>query len=62
VFAPLKGSKTRQFEELVSTIDSRGFFIKIEGTEGTLGPKTVTLTREQSWDIKAKIEPVVAPK
>lgn len=62
VFAPWKGSKTRQFREKVSTIDSLGFFLTVVDTEGTLDPKTVTLTREQSWVTQAKIEPVVAPK
>jgi|GEM_PF-1129809 len=62
VFAPSKGGKTREFRETVSTIDSRGFFLTVVDTEGTLDPKTVTLTREQSWVTQAKIEPVVAPK
>lgn len=60
IFAPSKGSKKKEFREKVSTIDSRGFFITVEGTEGMLDPKTVTLKRKQSW-VKAKIKPVVAP-
>ena len=61
VFAPLKGSKAKNFREKLSTIDSRRFFITVEDTEGTLDPKTITLRREQSWITKAKIKPVVAP-
>ena len=60
VFAPLEGSKKKEFREKTSTIDSRGFFITVEDTEGMLDPKMVTLTRKQSWT-KAKIKPVVAP-
>ncbi len=60
VFAPSGKSKKKEFREKISTIDSRGFFIVIEDTEGTLGPKTVTLKRKQTWT-KAKIQPVVAP-
>jgi len=62
VFAPSEGDKTRDFHEKVSTIDSRGFFITIIGTEGTLDPRTVSLIRKQSWVTQAKIEPVIAPK
>jgi len=61
VFAPFIEGKKKTFRESVSTIDSRGFFITVEGTEGTLDPRTVTLTRKQSWITKAKIKPVVAP-
>jgi hypothetical protein len=61
VFAPSEGSKKKEFSEKVATIDSRGFFLTIVGTEGTLDPKTITLVREQSWVTKAKIKPVVAP-
>lgn len=60
VFAPLEGSKKKEFREKISTIDSRGFFITVQDTEGTLDPKTVTLKRKQTWT-KAKIKPVVAP-
>jgi len=60
VFAPLEGSKKREFREKISTIDSRGFFITVEDTEGTLDPKTVTLKRKQTWT-KAAFKPVVAP-
>jgi hypothetical protein len=61
VFAPFTEGKKKTFRERVSTIDSRGFFITVEDTEGTLDPKTVTLTRKQSWITKAKINPIVAP-
>ena len=61
VFAPFEEGKKKTFREEISTIDSRGFFINIEGTEGTLDPKTVMLTRKQSWVTKAKIKPIVAP-
>ena len=60
LFAPLEGSKKKEFREKISTVDSRGFFITIEDTEGTLDPKTVTLKRKQSWT-KAKIKPIVSP-
>lgn len=62
VFAPSEGSEKKEFNEKFSTIDSRGFFITIVDTEGTLDPKTVNLKREQSWVTKAKIKPVIAPK
>jgi hypothetical protein len=62
VFAPSEGSKTKTFSETISTIDSRGYFITVVDTEGTLDPKTVTLIREQAWVTQAKIEPIVAPK
>jgi hypothetical protein len=51
----------RNFREKLLTIDSRGFFISIVSTEGTLDPKTTTLIRKQSWDANTKIKPVVAP-
>jgi hypothetical protein len=61
VFAPSKANGEKDFREEVSTIDSRGFFVMVEDTEGTLNPKIVTLVRKQSWITKAKIKPVVAP-
>jgi hypothetical protein len=61
VLAPSEGSKKKVFRETVSTIDSRGFFTTVVDTEGTLGPKTVTLIRKQSWVTKAKIKPVLPP-
>jgi hypothetical protein len=51
----------RNFREKIATIDYRGFFISIVDTEGTLDPKTVTLTRKQSWDADTKIRPIVSP-
>lgn len=62
VFAPSKGNKSKEFNEKISTIDSRGYFITVIDTEGTLNPKTVTRITEDSWITQAKIEPVVAPK
>lgn len=56
-----KDSETKDFSEKIATIDSRGFFIKIVDTRGTIEPKTVTLKTEQSWITKAKIKPVVPP-
>lgn len=61
IFASSEGTP-KTYEETISTMDSRGYFITVIGTEGTLNPKTVTLIREQSWIPQAKIEPVVAPK
>lgn len=50
------------YEEEIATIDDRGFFISVVKTEGTLAPKTITLTRTQTWDFATKFKPVVAPK
>ncbi len=61
VFAPFAEGEKKTFREEISTIDSHGFFRTVEGVEGNLDPKTVTLTRKQSWITKAKIKPVVAP-
>jgi hypothetical protein len=61
VFAPSEGSKKKEFRESISIIDSHGFFITVEDTEGTLEPKTVTLKRKQSWTAKAKIKRIVSP-
>ncbi len=61
VFAALKAGEKKTFNEEISTIDSRGFFIMVENSEGTLDPKTVTLTRKQIWTLKAKIKPVISP-
>jgi hypothetical protein len=58
VFPPFKEGQIKKFRESISTIDSRGFFITVEGTEGTLDPKIITLTRKQSWITKAKIKPI----
>lgn len=61
-FAASAPSKKRQFSETILTIDSRGFFIDVVTTEGTLEPRTITMTRKQSWKVNAKFPPVVAPK
>jgi hypothetical protein len=61
VFAPSEINGKRDFSETLSTIDSRGFFINVVDTEGSLDPKTITLKRTQVWDFKTKIKPVVAP-
>ncbi|CAN5584401.1 hypothetical protein BH10ACI3_BH10ACI3_10040 [soil metagenome] len=62
VFAPSGSNEKKEFREKDYTIDTRGFFISIIGNEGTLDPKVVTLTRTQTWDLKTKFKPVVAPK
>lgn len=62
LFPILISGRKKSFSETVSTIDSRGFFITVVDTEGTLDSKTVTLKQEQSWITDAKFEPVVAPK
>ena len=61
VFAPLIAHGKKDFREKILTIDSRGFFIDIVDTEGTLDPLTVKLVRKQSWNTKTKIMPVLAP-
>jgi hypothetical protein len=61
VFAPAEAGGKKEFSETVSTIDSSGLFINVVDTEGTLSPKTVILTRKQTWTLKAKIQPVVSP-
>jgi hypothetical protein len=62
VYPPPTPNGKKTFQEKVATIDSRGFFISVIDTEGTLDPKDVTLIRKQTWDFKTKIKPVVAPK
>lgn len=52
----------KSFKETIATVDSRGFFIEVLNTEGTLSPRVVTLKRKQSWVLDAKFAPVVAPK
>lgn len=61
VFASSEGKPKKEFREKISVIDARGFFLTVEDAEGTLDPKTVTLTRTQSWITKVKMNPVVAP-
>jgi hypothetical protein len=46
VFAPSKKGMPKTFNEKISTLDSRGYFITVVDTEGTLDPKTITLIRE----------------
>lgn len=58
---PATANGKKDFEEEIATIDSRGFFISVVDTEGTLGPKVVTLIRKQTWDFKTKFKPVIAP-
>lgn len=60
LFASAAGSKRKGFNEEISTIDSRGFFLSVEDTEGTLNPDAVTLRMKQTWT-KAKITPIVSP-
>jgi hypothetical protein len=60
VFESSKGKK--DFMETIATVDSKGFFIEVFNTEGTLDPRVVTLTRKQTWKPNAKFAPVVAPK
>jgi len=62
VVYPAAQNSRRGFSEKISTIDSRGYFIKIEGTEGLLDPQEITLTRLQTWDLTTKFPPVIAPK
>ena len=61
IFASSEGTP-KTYEEEISTMDSRGYFITVVSTEGALNPKTVTLITEESWITQAKIEPVVTPK
>jgi hypothetical protein len=60
-FGSLRPHGKKEFRDEVSIIDSRGYFISVVASEGTLDPKTVTLIRKQSWDANTKIKPVVAP-
>lgn len=62
VYSALEASRKKEFKETIATIDSRGFFISIVNNEGFLDPKTVTLIRKQSWNMKTKFKAVVAPK
>jgi len=60
VFPP-EGNKPKTFNEKIAAIDSRGYFINVVDTEGTLEPKAIFLITEQSWLTQAKIEPVTSP-
>lgn len=62
IYKPTEGSREKEFKETIATIDSRGFFKSIVNNEGSLDPKMVTLIRKQTWDMKTKMKPVVAPK
>lgn len=62
VFASARDGSKKDFREKSATIDSRGFFLSIFGSEGTLGPRSVTLTRKQTWKMNVKFEPIIAPK
>ncbi|HQU86542.1 MAG TPA: hypothetical protein PKY59_25650 [Pyrinomonadaceae bacterium] len=61
VFASSNGEKGNNFKEEISTIDLRGFFLNVIATEGTINPKTTNRIMKQSWTMKAKIAPIVAP-
>lgn len=60
-FTPLSPGKPKDFRERLATVDSRGFFLQIVDTEGTLDPRIVRLVRTQRWEMNAKIKPIVAP-
>lgn len=62
VYAAYEPGGKKTFEEEIATIDSRGFFISVTRTEGTLNPKITTQHRTQTWDHKTKFRPVLAPK
>ena len=62
VFASSKETNSKYFQEKAATVDSGGFLLSIVGSEGALGPRTVTLTRVQTWKMNAKFDPIVAPK
>lgn len=61
VFNPLASGKPKDFRERMIAIDSRGFYFRIRDDEGTLDPRNVTLVRTQTWEMNAKIKPIVAP-
>jgi len=61
IFAASSKNKNKDFSEKISLIDSRGFFLTVTNTDGTVNPKTTALIRKQSWTTKAKIEPIGEP-
>jgi hypothetical protein len=61
LLSPLNGKGKKRFREKISTLDSRGFFVSVIDTEGTLDPKTVTLIRKQLWT-KESFDPITAPR
>lgn len=52
----------KEFNETVTTIDSRGFLISMVETEGTPKPRVVNLVRKLTWSIGDKFPPVELPK
>lgn len=62
VFASSNDANTKYFHEKAATVDSDGLFLSIFGSEGTLGPRRVTLTRKQTWKMNEKFDPIVAPR
>jgi len=61
VFFPTTLNGKKEFRDQVAWIDSKGFFINVVDSEGTLDPKSYSLTRLETWVTKAKIKPVVTP-
>lgn len=61
IFAPGTTDAQKTFEEEVATIDSDGYFISVIDTQGILESKEITRIQKQSWIIKAKMKPIVAP-
>lgn len=62
VFGASERTGKESFEEVIATVDSRGFFISVFTTEGTLDPKVIAVGRKQTWDFRTKFKPVVIPK
>jgi hypothetical protein len=62
VFPLSRVGAQKEFKEKISTMNADGLLIDIVDTEGTLDPRTVTLTRKQTWKLNAKFAPVTAPK
>ena len=62
VFASSNDANRKVFQEKAATVDSGGLLLSILGSEGTLGPRRVTLTRMQTWKINEKFDPIVAPR
>lgn len=61
VFAGRQTKSPKVFEEEISTIDANGYFLTVDKSFGTLGPRIVNRTMKQSWIVRAKIPPIVAP-